>query len=40
MNSFPDEAVRRFQEGLLSDVETAIIGVISSRIADFQKTYQ
>jgi transcriptional regulator with XRE-family HTH domain len=37
MNSFPVEAIKQFQEGLLSDVETAVISAISSRIADFQK---
>ena len=37
MNSFPVEAIRQFQEGLLSDVETAVVSAISSRLADFQK---
>jgi len=37
MNSFPIEAVRQFQEGLLTDVETAVVSAISSRLADFQK---
>jgi transcriptional regulator with XRE-family HTH domain len=37
MNSFPLEAVKQFQEGLLSDVETAVAGVLNSRLSDFQK---
>jgi len=40
MNSFPTEAIKMFQEGLLADVETAVLGAISSRIADFQKIYK
>jgi len=40
MNSFPAEAIKQFQEGLLSDVETAVINAISSRLADFQKRCQ
>jgi len=37
MNSFPFEAIKQFQEGLLSDVETAVVSAITSRLADFQK---
>ena len=37
MNSFPAEVIRQFQEGLLSDVETAVVSAIGSRFADFQK---
>ena len=37
MSSFPTEVIRQFQEGLLADVETAVVGAISSRFADFQK---
>jgi transcriptional regulator with XRE-family HTH domain len=37
MASFPVEAIRQFQEGLLTDVETAVVSAISSRLADFQK---
>jgi len=37
MNSFPTEAIRQFQEGLQTDVETAIASAISARFADFQK---
>ena len=37
MNSFPTEAIKQFQEGLLVDIETAIVSTISSRFADFQK---
>ena len=40
MGSFPAEAIRLFQEGLLADVETAILGAIGSRFADFQKAYK
>ena len=39
MNSFPAEVIRQFQEGLLSDVETAVVSAIGSRLADFQKMY-
>jgi len=39
MGSFPVEAIKLFQEGLLADVETAVLGAISSRVANFQKTY-
>ena len=39
MNSFPIEAIRQFQEGLLSDVETAVVDAITSRLADFQKMF-
>jgi transcriptional regulator with XRE-family HTH domain len=37
MHSFPVEAIKKFQEGLLSDVETAVVSAISSRLAEFQK---
>ena len=37
MNSFPIEAIKQFQEGLLADVENAISNAISSRFDDFQK---
>jgi transcriptional regulator with XRE-family HTH domain len=37
MGSFPVEVVRQFQDGLLSDVETAIVNAISSRLAELQK---
>jgi transcriptional regulator with XRE-family HTH domain len=37
MNSFPIEVIKQFQEGLLSDVETAVVSAISSRFNDFQK---
>jgi transcriptional regulator with XRE-family HTH domain len=37
MNSFPTEVIKQFQEGLINDVETAIVSVISSRFADFKK---
>jgi len=40
MNSFPAEALKLFQEGLLADLETAVLGAIGSRIADFQRTYK
>jgi len=39
MDSFPAEVIRQFQEGLLSDVETAVIGAIGSRFSDFQKMW-
>jgi transcriptional regulator with XRE-family HTH domain len=37
MESFPTEAIKQFQEGLLTDLETAVINAISSRLTDFQK---
>ena len=37
MNSFPTEVIKQFQEGLLTDVETAVVSAIKSRLADFQK---
>ena len=37
MNSFPTEVMRQFQQGLLSDVEAAVISAIRSRHADFEK---
>ena len=37
MNSFPTEAIKLFQEGLLNDIEAAVMSAISSRIAEFQK---
>jgi transcriptional regulator with XRE-family HTH domain len=37
MASFPAEIVRRFQEGLLADVETAVAGIISLRKIDLPK---
>jgi transcriptional regulator with XRE-family HTH domain len=37
MSSFPAEAIKQFQNGLLADVETAIVNSISSRLADLQK---
>jgi len=40
MNSFPIEAIKLFQEGLLADVETAVRDAIDSRIADFQNAYK
>ena len=40
MGSFPVEAITLFQEGLLADLETAVLGAISSRIADFRKTHK
>jgi len=37
MNSFPTDAIKKFQEGLISDVETAVVSAINSRLADFHK---
>ena len=37
MDSFPTEAIKQFQEGLLTDIETVVAGAISSRFADFRK---
>jgi transcriptional regulator with XRE-family HTH domain len=38
MASFPEEAIRCFQEGILEDVERAIVESIKSRAAGLQKT--
>jgi len=40
MSSFPIEVIKMFQEGLLADVETAVLGAIGLRFADFQKAYK
>jgi len=40
MGSFPSEIIKLFQEGLLADVETAVLNAIGSRFADFQKNYK
>ena len=37
MTSFPTEAIKQFQTGLLADMEAAVVSVISSRLSDFQK---
>jgi len=37
MNSFPTEAIKQFQDGLLNDVEKAVVSIISSRMDNFQK---
>jgi transcriptional regulator with XRE-family HTH domain len=37
MASFPAEIIRHFQEGLLADVESAVISAINSRMVDFSK---
>ena len=39
MSSFPTEAIKQFQEGLLADVEKALVNAISSRLVDFQNLY-
>jgi len=39
MGSFPIEVIRMFQEGLLADVEAAVLDAIGSRFADFQKAH-
>ena len=36
MDSFPTEVIKQFQDGLLVDVEKAILNVVSSRLSDFQ----
>jgi transcriptional regulator with XRE-family HTH domain len=37
MDSFTDEAAKRFQEGILSDIETAIAQAVNSRMAEFKR---
>ena len=39
MESYPTDTIKQFQEGLLTDLETAVVNVISSRLTDFQKTW-
>jgi transcriptional regulator with XRE-family HTH domain len=38
MDSYPAETIRRFQEMVLADVETAVANAVRSRLAEFQKT--
>jgi transcriptional regulator with XRE-family HTH domain len=38
MDSFTDEALRRFQEGVLADMGTAIAQAVDSRLVEFKKT--
>jgi transcriptional regulator with XRE-family HTH domain len=35
MNSFPTEAFKQFQAGLLTEVETAVVNVFNARRTDF-----
>jgi transcriptional regulator with XRE-family HTH domain len=37
MSSFPSAAIKKFQEGLLTDVETAVVNAVNSRLSDLQK---
>jgi transcriptional regulator with XRE-family HTH domain len=37
MNSFADEAVKRFQEGVLSDMGTAMARAVDSRLVELKK---
>ena len=37
MSSFSDEAIKRFQEGVLSDLETAVAKAIDTRISELKK---
>jgi transcriptional regulator with XRE-family HTH domain len=37
MNSFTDEAVKRFQEGVLSDMGTAMARAVDSRLVELKK---
>jgi transcriptional regulator with XRE-family HTH domain len=37
MNSFTDEAVRKFQEGILADMETAIAAAVDSRLPELKR---
>ena len=37
MDSFPVEVIKQFQEGLLADMETAVVNAISSRLSSLQK---
>ena len=37
MESFPTEAIKQFQKGLLTDLKNAVVSAINSRLIDFQK---
>jgi transcriptional regulator with XRE-family HTH domain len=37
MNSYTDEAVKRFQEGVLADMETAIAQAVGSRLSELKR---
>jgi transcriptional regulator with XRE-family HTH domain len=37
MDSFTGEAVKRFQEGVLADMETAITRAVTARLSEFKK---
>ena len=37
MSSFSDKAIKRFQEGVLADLETAIAQTIETRISELKK---
>jgi transcriptional regulator with XRE-family HTH domain len=37
MNSFTDEALKRFQEGVLADMEAAMAQAVDSRLAELKK---
>jgi len=37
MESFPGETLRQFQKEILEEMETAVIGVFSSRMSDLDK---
>jgi transcriptional regulator with XRE-family HTH domain len=38
MDSFPDEAIRRFQVDVLTDLEAAVTGAIETRLSELKKT--
>jgi transcriptional regulator with XRE-family HTH domain len=40
MDSFPAEVIRQFQEGVLSDLETAVAHAIGSRLSVLNKNEQ
>ena len=37
MSSFSDEAIKRFQDGVLADLETAIAKAVDSRVSELKK---
>ncbi|GMO48778.1 MAG: hypothetical protein Pg6C_11450 [Treponemataceae bacterium] len=37
MNSYTDEAVKRFQEGVLADMGTAIAAAVGARLSELKK---
>jgi len=37
MDSFSDEAIKRFQEGVMTDLKTAVTSVVETRVVELKK---